>query len=122
MTTSWQRALSMLSRIYLYRLLITHGLLKQRGGFLELTLSSVIDYGLSEFTFTPYITQAFDFGYATSDYNGPNNIQAGIEAVMSLKRNLSLGININHSWAQGDVDRDDGGDVTWFGIALKVDI
>ena len=92
------------------------------GGFLELTLSSVIDYGLSEFTFTPYITQAFDFGYATSDYNGPNNIQVGIEAIMSLKRNSSLGINFNHSWSQGDVDRDDGGDVTWFGVALKLDI
>jgi hypothetical protein len=92
------------------------------GGFLELTLSSVIEYEAYGIDYIPYITQAFDFGYATTDYNGPNNLQIGLQAIMPLSTNTYLTFNVNHSWGQGDVKRDDMDDVTWFGIGLVVDM
>lgn len=90
------------------------------GGFLELSLSSKIDIKSNGLIFMPYLTQAFDFGYVTSDYDGPNNIQVGMEAIMRLNDDAHIGLNANHSWGQGDVERDDMDNVTWFGIGLYV--
>ena len=89
---------------------------------MELTLSSVIEYEAYGIDYIPYITQAFDFGYATSDYNGPDNLQIGLQAITPLRTNTYLAFNVNHSWGQGDVKRDDMDDATWFGIGLVVDM
>ena len=91
------------------------------GGFLELTLSSLVEFQNPDIAFIPYLTQAFDFGYATSDYNGPNNFQIGVEALIEFDSQIVLSLNVNHSWAQEDVERDGEDNVTWFGIGLVLD-
>ena len=88
------------------------------GGFLELSLNARLDLQKPHVVINPYILQAFDFGYATSDHDGPNNLQVGIEAMINLNNYARLSLHVNHSFAQEDIEQDDMDDVTWFGVSL----
>ena len=92
------------------------------GGFLEISLSSDLSLAQSKITLTPYILQAFDFGYATSDHDGPNNLQVGVGTNLQINNYLSFNLDLNHSWAQNDIDREGMDDVTWFNISLNLNI
>ena len=92
------------------------------GAFVEVSLNSQLHIENAPIVFTPYILQAFDFGYVTSDYDGPNNLQIGIVTTIGIKEHSQLNIELNHSWAQENLDREDLGDVTWVGIRLIWDM
>ncbi|MCK8045135.1 hypothetical protein MSG37_09570 [Shewanella sp. 1CM18E] len=72
------------------------------GSFVEVSLHS--NWELAQgFTVSPYLTQAFDFKYATEDHDGANHFQFGIEAEYLLPNNLVLSGHISHSIAQEDI-------------------
>ncbi|WP_394390781.1 hypothetical protein [Shewanella woodyi] len=72
------------------------------GYFVEASLHSSWEL-LDGFTFTPYVTQAFDFQYATEDHNGPNHFQFGVEAEYQLAQNVIISGHISHTIAQEDI-------------------
>ena len=72
------------------------------GYFVEASLHSSWEL-TDKLTLTPYATQAFDFQYATEDYNGQNHFQFGIEAEYLLSQNISLSGHISHTVAQEDI-------------------
>jgi hypothetical protein len=88
------------------------------GGFLELSLSSEIAFFNARFVLEPYALQAFDFGYATDDHDGPNNFQVGIGASFGLTEHIDAVGSVSHSWAQEDIDREGLGDKSWVTIGL----
>lgn len=93
-----------------------------KGGFLDLTFVMEIPLGNEHVTLTPYITQSFDFGYASDDFDGENNFQFGIEGSWTLTETFSLVGLIAQSWAQKDVRLDDSGDQNWISIGISKDI
>lgn len=72
------------------------------GSFVEVSLHS--NWELSQgFTVSPYVTQGFDFKYATEDHDGANHFQFGVEAEYLLPNNLVLSGHISHTIAQEDI-------------------
>lgn len=57
----------------------------------------------SQFTFTPYLSQGFDFGYSSEKHNGANHVQFGLEAEHQFNDNLALTAHISHSIALEDI-------------------
>ena len=92
------------------------------GAFLELSLSSQLDFQQSQIVITPYILQAFDFGYVTASHNGPNNLQVGIRTRININSYVHFDLDFNHSWAQEDIQQENMGDITWFGMSLILNI
>ncbi len=88
------------------------------GGFLEVSLRQLNAFRDGRVTLEPYVSQSFDFGYASSAYDGPNNFQAGIDLSLELTEQLSLVASVVHSWAHEDVSNDGGGDLSWGSIGL----
>ncbi|MGE6650349.1 hypothetical protein ACQKE0_13825 [Shewanella colwelliana] len=92
------------------------------GYFIEASLHS--SWPVTEqLTLTPYVTQAFDFQYATEAHNGPNHFQFGIEAEYQTSSNLVLSGHISHTLAQEDIKQEQQGshdslDQTYAGIHL----
>jgi hypothetical protein len=75
------------------------------GYFIEASLRS--PWQLTEkLTLIPYITQAFDFQYATEAHNGSNHFQFGIEAEYPLPSQLVLSGHISHTIAQADIKQE----------------
>ena len=72
------------------------------GYFVEASLHSSWELA-DDLTLTPYVTQAFDFQYATEDHNGPNHFQFGIEAEYLLSPNIVLSGHVSHTVAQEDI-------------------
>jgi hypothetical protein len=87
------------------------------GSFVELSLSKDFetDMGL---VITPYVLQAFDYGYATEMNDGDNNTQIGLGVSKEVAMNVTVGAHINHSFAGDDVDKDGLGDETWGGASI----
>ncbi len=74
-------------------------------------------------TLTPYITQAFDFQYATEEHDGANHLQLGIEAAYELLPQFTLSGHISQTFAQEDIEQEAGNssrdlDETFFGAHL----
>ena len=88
------------------------------GGFLEVSLRSELPFFEERLIFEPYVMQAFDFGFATDEHDGRNNVQVGIGASLSLTDHVDLVGSLSHSWAQTDVDRENLGDLSWGAIGL----
>jgi len=90
------------------------------GSFVDISLRG--EYALTgeKLTISPFLTQSFDFGYATDQHDGANNFQAGIEFGLSISDRLELFGYLAHSWAQEDVKRDEGGDISWGGLGLAI--
>ena len=79
------------------------------GYFVEASLHS--NWSLSDsITVTPYITQAFDFQYATEAHDGANHFQFGVEAEYQLPGELVLSGHISHIIAQEDIKLEHSGD------------
>ena len=60
-----------------------------------------------------YLTQTYDDGYASEDYNGPNRREAGVQLRWKVLPALDLHAGWQHSWAGEDVRRDGGDDLSW---------
>ena len=75
------------------------------GYFVEVSLHS--PWQLSErFSVTPYITQGFDFQYATEDHNGANHFQMGVEASYALSSNIAISAHFSHVIAMDDIKQE----------------
>lgn len=75
------------------------------GSFVELSVHS--NWALTDsFTVTPYLTQAFDYEYASDDYNGVNHFQLGIEAEFAINDSLALSGHVSQTIAQEGVKED----------------
>ena len=87
------------------------------GAFVEVTLSKGFE-SENGLVFSPYITQGFDYGYASEDYDGANHTQVGLAVEKEVAMNITLSGHISHSFAGSDVDRDGLGDETFGGAAV----
>ncbi|MDB2386153.1 hypothetical protein N9W21_02265 [Shewanella sp.] len=72
------------------------------GYFIEISLHSNWDL-TDTLSVTPYISQGFDFKYATPEHNGANNVQFGVEAQYQLPHQWQLSAHISHSIAAADI-------------------
>lgn len=78
----------------------------------------------NSFSISPYVTQAFDFKYATKEHDGANHIQFGVESEYLLADSITVAVHVSHSVAQNDIKRENsdssdldqtflGGHITW---------
>ena len=74
----------MISHLGLIRTFLNYTYATEASGyFVELSLHSHWQVN-EQLTLTPYVTQGFDFGYASQTHDGPNHLQFGVEACYSL--------------------------------------
>lgn len=59
------------------------------------------------------LTQAYDQGYASEEYDGPNHREVGVMLTWHCHRAVNLWAGWQHSWAGEDVRRDGDGDLSW---------
>ena len=90
-----------------------------KAAFVEVSLRSDILLLEERLTLFPYVTQAIDYGFATQEHDGANNLQFGLKAKFALNKNMELHGFITRSLAQRDVELEGGGDLTWGGIGLS---
>jgi len=88
------------------------------GVFLEAGLSMERSFFDDRLAVEPYLAQGFDFGYASTAYDGPNHTQAGVTASWAFSEVWSLSATISRSWASEDVKRDGLGHLTWQSFSL----
>ncbi|MCL1067330.1 hypothetical protein L2735_10990 [Shewanella olleyana] len=75
------------------------------GYFVEVSLHS--PWQLTEqFSITPYITQGFDFQYATEEHDGANHFQMGVEASYALSSNMAISAHFSHVIAMADIKKE----------------
>ncbi|GLS84994.1 hypothetical protein [Paraferrimonas haliotis] len=75
---------------------------KEDGSFLTLGLESY--WELSEnLSITPYLFQSWDYGYATKDHNGDNNVQFGVNLDYAISEQWTVNANLNRSIAGDDI-------------------
>lgn len=89
------------------------------GGFLDLVLSWEAQQTNEDLAISPYLSQSYDFGYASVQHDGRNNIQIGINTDWSVSENCNIMGTLAHSWAQNDVKRDGLGDETWISLGIS---
>ncbi len=111
--TQWQWFTPLLSYTYS---------MEAAGYFIEASIHSSWPI-TPKLTLTPYITQAFDFQYATEEHDGVNHLQLGIEATYELQPQLTLSGHLSQTFAQKDIEQEAGNsssdlDETFFGIHL----
>jgi hypothetical protein len=87
------------------------------GAFYALTLHTRREL-FANWTGKLHITQTYDDGYASEDYNGPNHREVGAQLVWEVRSALELHAGLQHSWAGEDVRRDGGGDLSWGQVGL----
>lgn len=87
-------------------LVYTHAT-EANGGFLEFTLTG--HWPLSDMVeLSPYVTQGWDFGFATAAYNGRNNLQFGVISELQLSPQLAMALHLSRSIAQQDIKHEQG--------------
>jgi len=89
------------------------------GSFVEVSLRSELAFLEERLTVSPYILEGFDLGYATEEFDGPNNLQVGVEVSYSLLKWCDLIGYVAHSWAHEDVEREGLGDLSWGGVGVS---
>jgi hypothetical protein len=87
------------------------------GAFYALTLHSQREL-FTDWTGKLYITQTYDDGYASENYNGPNHREVGAQLLWELRPALELHAGWQHSRAGEDVRRDGGDDLSWGQVGL----
>ncbi|MBK1790222.1 hypothetical protein [Persicirhabdus sediminis] len=71
------------------------------GGYLELELAAPIEVIEERLTVTPFIQQAFDFGYVQDDSDFTlNHFQVGVVADLTITENWNLFGRFDYSWSQ----------------------
>ena len=82
------------------------------GAFYALTLHTRREL-FADWSGKLHISQTYDDGYASEDYNGPNHREAGVQLRWKVLPALDLHAGWQHSWAGEDVRRDGGDDLSW---------
>jgi hypothetical protein len=91
-----------------------------KGSFVEVSLRSELGFFEDRLMVSPYILEGFDFGYASEEYDGPNNLQIGARVTYHLAEWCEVFGFGAHSWAHGDVEREGLGDLSWGGAGVSV--
>jgi hypothetical protein len=69
----------------------------------------------------PYVLEGFDFGYASQEHDGPNNLQSGFDLSLGMTDAMNIVASFGHSWAYKDVQNDGLGDVSLGAIGLSTE-
>lgn len=91
------------------------------GQFLLLSLHRPFAWMQGQLRLIPALHQGFDFGYRTPDFDGPSHLEIDLSMEYQITGTLSLIGHVAHSWAQSDLRREGGQDLTWCGLGLVVD-
>jgi len=86
--------------------------------FLEFFIESDELFLGERLNIAPYLLKGFDFGYATEEYNGFNNLQIGLDTSFSLTEKTSFMRSFIYSCALEDVKREKLGNVGSVGFGL----
>jgi len=88
------------------------------GHFCLLTAHKYFSYMEDRLTLGIGAHQGFDFDYRSEAFDGPNHFQVEFLCTYQLSETIRVNAHISQSWAQSDVKRDQGKDLTWGGIGL----
>ena len=89
------------------------------GSFVEISLAYPLAFLEERLWLTPSVHEGFDYGYRSESHNGPNHVQVGLDLEYKLTARTTLVGYVAHSFAQDDVEREELGDVSWFGLGLN---
>jgi hypothetical protein len=89
------------------------------GSFFEIGLAYPIDFAEERLWVISSAYAGFDFGYRSHAHDGLNHIQVGLDLEYVVTERTTLIAYVAHSFAQDDVEREDLGDVSWFGLGLS---
>lgn len=89
------------------------------GSFVEISLAYPLAFLEERLWLTPSVHEGFDYGYRSESHNGPNHVQVGLDLEYKLTERTTLIGYVAHSFAQDDVEREELGDVSWFGLGLN---
>ncbi|MED5388068.1 MAG: hypothetical protein VX793_04395 [Pseudomonadota bacterium] len=65
-----------------------------------------------------HLTQTYDDGYASDDYNGPNHREVAAVLLWQWQPEVEVYAGWQYSWAGEDVRRDGGSDQSWGQVGL----
>jgi len=88
------------------------------GQFLMLSIEREFKFLEGRLSLIPNLHQGFDFGYRTDAYDGFSHVEAGIACHYQLSEHLEVNAYVAHSWAQSDLNREGGSDLSWGGFAI----
>jgi hypothetical protein len=89
------------------------------GSFVEISLAYPLAFFEERLWLVPSVHEGFDYGYRSESHNGPNHVQIGVDLEYKLTERTALVGYVAHSFAQDGVEREDLGDVSWFGLGLN---
>ncbi|QSX33593.1 hypothetical protein JYB87_18095 [Shewanella avicenniae] len=94
------------------------------GAFVELSL--VGNWAVNDaISLHPYLMQGWDFGFATAEHNGSNNLQFGLITELALSPKVSLSWHVSRTIAMNDIQHEQGNQCeqqqTFTGLALAYD-
>lgn len=89
------------------------------GSFLEVSIAYPLAFLEERLWLVPSVHEGFDYGYRSESHNGPNHVQVGVDLEYKLTERTTLIGYVAHSFAQDDVEREDLGDVSWFGLGIN---
>lgn len=92
----------------------------QSGAFCALSIAYPLDFLEGQLSLEPHLIQGFDFGYRSDAFDGTNHLQGGLLCTWHFHEHLALNAHVNYSFAQSDVKRDGGKDLSWGGFAIAV--
>jgi hypothetical protein len=89
------------------------------GSFVEISLAYPLAFFDERLWLVPSVHEGFDYGYRSKSHDGPNHVQISVDLEYRLTESTALVGYVAHSIAQDDVEREDLGDVSWFGLGLN---
>ncbi|MFT5622220.1 MAG: hypothetical protein ACI9FZ_000140 [Bacteroidia bacterium] len=89
------------------------------GSFVEISLAYPLAFFDERLWLVPSVHEGFDYGYRSESHDGPNHVQISVDLEYRLTESTALVGYVAHSVAQDDVEREDLGDVSWFGLGLN---
>lgn len=92
------------------------------GTFVEASLRRTWETGIEGISLVPYVLAAFDFGYASAEYDGANHLEAGVAVDYAVADRVICSCYLSRCWAAGDVHRDGGHAITWGGARVVVEL
>ncbi len=90
------------------------------GSYLELSLASEYKFLRDKLLISPSTILGIDFGYATEDVDGYNNVQLMLAATYLLSDTLSVKGYVAQSFGMEDIEASGDDDQTWWGVSLTV--
>lgn len=92
------------------------------GSAIELFLARPVELADGALVLEPSLLQIFDFGLASPDYDGPSNLEVALLTAWWVHERIAIVGSVHHSFAQEDVERDGGGDLSWFTVGVSASL